>query len=164
MIRICRHIYNTGFWSLSEKAQLVWFYAAAQSDREGIVDIHLNVLPRLIGLNETESLKVLEELGSHNFYEDDNPPFLSKHEEDNWCVCKILLWKCRYCEVSWRECIPLEIRQMVLSEGRCAHCCSTENLEVDHIKPVSLGGSNDIWNLQCLCRTCNRSKLNRFIG
>lgn len=33
--------------------------------------------------------------------------------------------------------------------------------EVDHILPQSLGGSNDIDNLQIMCRDCNRKKGNR---
>ena len=55
---------------------------------------------------------------------------------------------------------------------RCAHCgkwCgraggddivlkSEELMEVDHITPWSMGGSDDIHNLQPLCKPCNRSK------
>jgi hypothetical protein len=32
------------------------------------------------------------------------------------------------------------------------------DLTVDHITPVSLGGTNDLWNLQTLCRRCNSRK------
>jgi len=41
---------------------------------------------------------------------------------------------------------------------KCRHCRSTENLSVDHIEPWSLGGSNDLDNLQTLCLRCNASK------
>lgn len=44
---------------------------------------------------------------------------------------------------------------------RCRRCGATERLHVDHIKPVSAGGSNEPANLQVLCRTCNISKGNR---
>ena len=37
-------------------------------------------------------------------------------------------------------------------------------LEVDHIKPVSLGGSNDINNLVTSCYECNRGKRNKEIS
>lgn len=57
---------------------------------------------------------------------------------------------------------------------KCAHCgkwCGraggehagikeSELMEVDHIRPWSNGGSNEIWNLQTLCRPCNRKKSN----
>lgn len=41
----------------------------------------------------------------------------------------------------------------------CAYCGSQgDNLEVDHIVPVSRGGSNDIRNLTLACRPCNMRK------
>ena len=33
-------------------------------------------------------------------------------------------------------------------------------MEVDHIRPWSQGGSDDLYNLQPLCKPCNRSKSN----
>ena len=41
--------------------------------------------------------------------------------------------------------------------GRGADVCA---LEVDHIIPVSSGGTNDMDNLQCLCSDCNMGKFN----
>lgn len=57
---------------------------------------------------------------------------------------------------------------------RCAHCgkwCGraggeranipdTSKMEVDHIRAWSQGGSDALWNLQPLCKPCNRSKSN----
>lgn len=40
----------------------------------------------------------------------------------------------------------------------CGASGSEGNLEVDHIVPVSRGGSDDIGNLRCLCFRCNRGK------
>lgn len=45
---------------------------------------------------------------------------------------------------------------------RCRRCSSTERLHIDHVKPVALGGSNDIDNLQTLCEGCNCSKRDRL--
>ena len=42
-------------------------------------------------------------------------------------------------------------------DGKCA-CCGAEEQTLDHIVPVLLGGSNDIENIQPLCRSCNSSK------
>ena len=48
----------------------------------------------------------------------------------------------------------------VLQKGSCAicGCCLSSGYEVDHINPIALGGSNDIKNIQLLCRACNRAK------
>ncbi len=59
-----------------------------------------------------------------------------------------------------RQPIPDEIKMFVWQRdgGRCANCGSQENLEYDHIIPVSKGGSNTARNIQLLCEKCNRSK------
>ena len=38
----------------------------------------------------------------------------------------------------------------------CGEIITIETGEIDHILPVSQEGSDDIDNLQLLCRTCNR--------
>ena len=46
--------------------------------------------------------------------------------------------------------------------GKCVECGSNENLEFDHIIPVSKGGANTYRNIQLLCEPCNRSKSNKI--
>jgi 5-methylcytosine-specific restriction endonuclease McrA len=41
---------------------------------------------------------------------------------------------------------------------RCCSCQSDSHLTLDHIVPRSHGGTNDVENLQVLCRTCNSRK------
>lgn len=50
-----------------------------------------------------------------------------------------------------------------LLEQPCAYCGTTEEeIEIDHIVPLSRGGTNDPENLAPACRPCNRSKWNRL--
>ncbi|MCL2163733.1 MAG: DEAD/DEAH box helicase family protein [Oscillospiraceae bacterium] len=54
-------------------------------------------------------------------------------------------------------------RQVFARDNYICLCCGKERrrgvrLNVDHIRPVSMGGTNDISNLQTLCRLCNTKK------
>ena len=56
--------------------------------------------------------------------------------------------------------IPESVRIEVWrrDKGSCARCGKRENLEYDHIVPVSQGGGNTTRNIELLCENCNRSK------
>lgn len=45
---------------------------------------------------------------------------------------------------------------------KCAICGEEKPLTKDHIKPLSKGGSDYIYNIQPLCRNCNSKKNNKF--
>ena len=63
--------------------------------------------------------------------------------------------------------IPLEVRKFVYQRDKyqCQSCGKTDQetkLSIDHIIPLSRGGSNDISNLQTLCLICNQIKNNKI--
>lgn len=52
---------------------------------------------------------------------------------------------------------------LILQRGRCSICKDKclHSFHVDHVMPLSKGGSNAISNIQILCPTCNMSKKDR---
>lgn len=59
-----------------------------------------------------------------------------------------------------RTAIPMDIATAVWNRdgGKCCMCGSRENLEFDHIIPISKGGATTFRNLQILCKNCNIKK------
>ena len=43
-------------------------------------------------------------------------------------------------------------------QHQCVSCGTTENLTIDHIQPLSQGGSGFPNNIQALCHSCNARK------
>ena len=77
----------------------------------------------------------------------------------------------KYCKKIYRKCVPPEKtsrnvsnlkKKMVASnqKWKCVHCDTLLDYtyEIDHIIPISQGGSNDTDNLQALCPHCHRVK------
>ena len=54
--------------------------------------------------------------------------------------------------IGWYKCV------------RCGKSFRKGDVDIDHILPQSLGGSNHPDNLQCMCKSCNRSKGNGTDG
>jgi HNH endonuclease len=62
--------------------------------------------------------------------------------------------------------IPDSVRAAVIVRdgGRCRACYSAVDLQIDHIVPVSKGGTCEESNLQTLCGRCNRRKWKKLIA
>lgn len=58
------------------------------------------------------------------------------------------------------------LRALVMERDdfRCRRCGAgpaDDRLVIDHIVPITMGGTNDFGNLQTLCNTCNSGKADR---
>lgn len=66
--------------------------------------------------------------------------------------------------VRLRKAIRKEVVKYILKRDNytCTYCgCRGVKMEIDHIVPVSKGGTNDIGNLTTACGPCNRKKSNK---
>ncbi len=63
-----------------------------------------------------------------------------------------------------RRAIPDDVKMAVWTRdgGTCTKCGAAQDLHFDHIIPHSRGGSDEVLNLQLLCRTCNLAKSDRL--
>ena len=51
--------------------------------------------------------------------------------------------------------------QILTTNSFCVKCSKKENLQLDHIIPISNGGKNELSNIQILCKNCNIKKSNK---
>ena len=58
--------------------------------------------------------------------------------------------------------IKIDFYGGIMVKGLYGHRTAKYAWEIDHIRPVSLGGSDELWNLQPLQRKNNRTKSNSF--
>lgn len=80
---------------------------------------------------------------------------------DIWACIELTLVARRRKAFSFQDYLMIAIR----SEQRCEYCRKGPpdvTLEIDHIVPVSKGGSESALNLRFLCQYHNRSRGNRF--
>lgn len=60
-----------------------------------------------------------------------------------------------------REAWKKAARRQVDRQPYCGECGATTNLVADHVVPRRAGGTDDEWNLQTLCVSCNTRKGSR---
>lgn len=64
--------------------------------------------------------------------------------------------------IAWRgdDHVTVEQWNAVLEKygGKCLRCGTTEKIVIDHVVPLSMGGLNEVHNIQPLCKSCNLKK------
>lgn len=58
--------------------------------------------------------------------------------------------------------LPKELHKIYSSS--CWACGTSQNISLDHILPLSRGGTHSVGNMLSLCRGCNSSKGNRLLS
>ena len=54
-------------------------------------------------------------------------------------------------------------RLVKLTSDTCVNCGTDQDLQIDHVIPIALGGINSFFNFQRLCGDCNRKKGTKLI-
>ena len=96
--------------------------------------------------------KILEDLRCNT----NNPRWNNKALWKVTAICDEMNWNARMS--GKKELSTAEKQLLRQAAGSCAMCGSTEQLEVDHRWPKSLGGTLEPGNIQILCTACNRKK------
>lgn len=75
-------------------------------------------------------------------------------------VCLIIITLAEWSRLPKRSKVSDGKRTAILERDkhRCRFCKGKSDLEIDHIVPVSFGGTNDLTNLRVLCRACNTGR------
>jgi len=86
--------------------------------------------------------------------------YLREHTPETWDAA------CASGRLKGRRPIPSQLWPFIYGKhgNVCAHCKAKRTLHTDHIKPLAMGGGNEIANLQGLCSRCNTRKGGRRIG
>lgn len=69
-----------------------------------------------------------------------------------------------------RKPISTALRTFIFNRDKytCRYCgefdYQTDSIEIDHLVPISLGGSNHRLNLVVACTNCNRTKSNHLVS
>jgi hypothetical protein len=144
-IKLHRSLLDNREWSLmpdaTAKALIEIWLVVAETGKSGVIPADIRELAWRLRRDEREMHEILEELAARGFIELTHEAAVEEEP-----------WPSRY--------IPKLVREAVWARGggKCAACPSTENIEFDHVIPVSQGGTSTADNLQLLCRPCNRKK------
>lgn len=157
-VTFCEHLLYSELWLQRPQVVRTWLFLILKADKDGHVCIHRRVLPKIMtDITDDQCENALSVLQTISYHGEGK---ILRMEGD--CNYFLESWTCRCIATRSIRNVSDEDREFVLAAGICANCGSNENLAVDHIFPISKGGSDELENLQCLCRSCNSRKSNRI--
>ncbi len=160
--------------SLTPLARLLYVALWCEADREG----RLNWKPRTLKMKylPAESCDVMplcDELVSANlvvpYTVDDEPyavlPSFKKHQAINVREAQSsipappdVVHVHARAKDAWMVDADTRVTVLARDAHKCVRCGSDDHLQIDHIFPKSMGGTNAITNLRVLCRSCNAGR------
>ena len=147
--------------TLSDAEHRVWFnllcYAAEQKPERGsIFDFDMDVLAIEVAAGDSdlliETLKKLSRLRIIFATDGGQIRFLKFEGGDDSIRQEWIDMRRRVAPVVYKK-----------YKARCYYCGSPDNMTIDHVHPLSRGGSNNIENLVPACRSCNSRKQNKTV-
>lgn len=186
---LCRKHYNAALYQANKASRMVKqreYYAA---NRERIlakkadyyVDNKATIAPRAAAFREDNRERLREEARAYSAenreerrvrqaaYRAANPEAWREWSKRNPEKIRLaqLTRRTRMHEGSTAEVTPKDIQKLInRHDGCCVYCGikpTNEPMQIDHVVPISKGGSNTIGNLLPACRSCNSSKRDKFL-
>ena len=160
--------------SLSPMARLLYIALWCEADREG----RLNWKPRTLRMKylpaeSCDVMPICNELVSANlvvpYIADEEPyavlPSFKKHQAINVREAQSSIpappdgvHVHARAKDAWAVDADTRVTVLARDAHKCVRCGSNEHLQIDHIFPKSMGGTNAITNLRVLCRSCNAGR------
>lgn len=159
-------IIHSTVWREPDHIRLVWITMLAMMDDNGFVDASIPGLADAARVNINQCVEALNRLSSPDPYNNTAEENEGRRILDIPRGWEILNYEIYRSGDEYRSgYINQKIKDMVFrrDEGACQICGSSDNIEYDHIIPVSKGGSNELGNIQLLCRSCNRMKGSKIV-
>ena len=181
--KLFTRILYSSIWTEAYATRLVWIAMLAAMDEDGIVHAATpRNLAALAGVTVEEAEQAVATLSAPD-PESSNPDREGRRIErfpGGWVVTNAVVYR----DMATRMMIRAQTRERVRrhrelgggdpskwtairasvlrrDHGICRYCLSPAT-EVDHVVPVSRGGTDDVDNLVAACRPCNSAKNNRL--
>lgn len=154
---------RTWKYSGAKGSELLMLLAIASREEDGVAHLSIKRLAKLTRLSTRHTTRIIKSLEhAHRLEVIRRKGRSNQYHVPTPTATEVRLAIRRIMSKPKRNTIPVPdaLRWEVweFDDFTCQKCGSRRDLTVDHIIPVSKGGSTDRVNLQTLCRSCNSKK------